>query len=188
MGSNWLRRELSVVQTRQARKQNEATAIYMASLVESCDEAIIGTTLDGRILSWNTAAERLFGYSAAEIIGRSYSLLVPPYRPEDLAEILTRIRDGGHVEPCETVRLRKNGTKVEVLLTVSPVKTSQGRIIGASILTHDITQRKLDENERTALIQELTAALVHSVRVRVENPGGSKSSPTSPRPNDPGRR
>jgi PAS domain S-box-containing protein len=164
-------RELRIAEERLVRKQDEATAVYLASLVESCDEAIIGTTVVGRILSWNTAAERLFGYSSAEIIGRSCSVLVPPHRPDDLPEMLTRIRDGGHLEPCETVRLRKDGTKVEVSLTVSPVKTTQGHVIGASILAHDITQRKLEESERLALIQELTAALARSVKVGVEHPG-----------------
>jgi PAS domain S-box-containing protein len=142
----------------------------MASLVESCDEAIIGTTLEGRILSWNTAAERLFGYKAAEITGCSCSVLVPRHRPEDFGEMLTTIRGGGHLEPCETVRLRKDGTKVEVSLTVSPVKTAQGHVIGASIVAHDITQRKLEETERLALIQELTAALARDASVRVDRP------------------
>jgi PAS domain S-box-containing protein len=164
-----INRDLSVAEERVVHRQNEAVAVYMASLVESCDEAIIGTTLEGEVLSWNMAAERLFGYSAAEITGRSYSKLVPSHRAEDPGEILSKIREGGHVEPCETVRLRKDGTKVEVLLTVSPVKTAQGRVIGASIVAHDITQRKMEESERLALIQELTDALAHSVRVKADH-------------------
>ena len=163
-------RELRVTNKNLIRKQGEAAAVYMASLVASCDEAIIGTTLEGTILSWNTAAERLFGYKAAEITGRSCGLLVPPHRPEDPEEILARIREGGHVQPCETVRLRKDGTKVEVLLTVSPVKTARGNVIGASIVAHDITQRKSQETERLALIQELTDALAHSVGVKLDHP------------------
>ena len=166
-----INRNLSVAEKRVVHRQNEAAAVYMASLVESCDEAIIGTTLEGEVLSWNTAAERLFGYSAAEITGRSYSALVPPHRPEDPGEILARIRDGAHVEPCETVRLRKDGTRVEVLLTVSPIKTAQGGVIGASIVAHDITQRKMEESERLALIQELTDALAHSFRIKADQTG-----------------
>jgi PAS domain S-box-containing protein len=160
--------KLSASHERQDR--SDAAGMFMASLVESCDEAIIGTTLEGRVLSWNSAAEHLFGYTAAEIVGRSYTLLDPPYRPENLAEMLPGIRDGNHVEPCETVHFRKNGAKVEVLLRVSPV-TNQGRVIGASIVAHDITQRKLEESERLTLIQELTAALARSLNLTTEHTG-----------------
>jgi len=156
-----VRQELRAAQERRVRKQAEATAAYIASMVESCDHAIIGTTLDGTVVSWNTGADRLFGYTAAEIVGHSGAVLVPAYRPEDLSEILQRIAEGGPVESCETALLRKDGRPVHVLLAVSAIKEANGRVIGASLVAHDITRRKLEEDERLALIQDLTAALVH---------------------------
>jgi PAS domain S-box-containing protein len=162
-----VKRELRVAQERRIRKHAEATAAYLASLVASCDDAIIGTTLDGTVVSWNTGAERLFGYTAAEMVGHSGAVLVPAYRPEDLAEILGRIGEGGHVESCETTRLRKDGTAVEVLLAISQIKEANERVIGASIVAHDTTRRKLEENERLALIQDLTAALAQMGNVSV---------------------
>jgi len=157
-----VRQELRAAQERRLRKQAEATAAYIASMVESCDHAIISTSLDGTIVSWNTGAERLFGYTAAEIVGHSGAALVPAYRPENMSEILQRIGEGGQMESSETVRLRKDGTPVEVLLSVSPIKDADGQVIGTSIVAHEITNRKLQENERLSLIQELTAALAHT--------------------------
>lgn len=165
-----VRRELRAAQERQVREQAEASAAYVASLVESCDDAIIGMTLDSTLLSWNAGAERLFGHTSAEAVGQSAAILVPHYRPEDFSEILKRIQKGGPVESCETVQLRKDGTTIEVLLTVSPVKTPEGRVNGASIMAHDISQRKLEENDHVALIQELTAALTHTDKGRVQSP------------------
>jgi PAS domain S-box-containing protein len=165
-----VRQELRAAQERRVRKQAEATAAYIASMVQSCDDAIIGTTLDGTVVSWNTGADRLFGYTAAEIVGRSGAVLVPAYRPEDLSEILRRIGEGGPVESCETALLRKDGRPVHVLLAVSPVKEANGPVIGASLVAHDITRRKLEEDERLALIQELTAALVHMGNVSLQTP------------------
>jgi PAS domain S-box-containing protein len=118
--------------------------------------------LDGTIVSWNAGAERLYGYGSVEVIGRSVSVLVPPYRPQELPEILERISKGEHVERYETVRIRKDGKPIEVSLTISPIKDGGGRIIGASTVARDITRRKQEENERLALIQELTTALSHS--------------------------
>ncbi len=154
-----VRQELRAAQQRRVRKQAEATAAYIASLVESCDHAIIGTSLDGTVVSWNTGAERLFGYPAAEMVGHSGAVLVPAYRPENFSEMLKRIGAGGPVESCDTAWLRKDERPVHVLLAISPVKDTAQRVIGASIVANDITRRKLDENERLALIQELTTAL-----------------------------
>ena len=166
-----VRQELRAAQERRIRKQAEATAAYIASMVESCDHAIIGTTLDGTVVSWNTGADRLFGYTAAEIVGHSGAVLVPVYRPEDLSEILQRVAEGGPVESCETALLRKDGRPVHVLLAVSAIKEANGRAIGASLVAHDITRRKLEEDERLALIQELTAALVHMGNFNVQTSG-----------------
>jgi len=166
-----VRQELRAAQERRIRNHATATASYVASLVESCDDAIIGTALDGTVVSWNTGAEHMFGYTAAEMVGHSGAVLVPPYRPEDWSEMLTRIREGGRMESCETVRLRKDGTPMEVMLTVSSVKATDKQVIGVSMVVHDITRRKVEENDRLALIQELTAALAHLGGERVQARG-----------------
>jgi len=157
-----VRHELRAVQERRIRNQTDAAAAYLASLVQSCEDAIIGTTAEGSIISWNAAAERLYGYSTLEAIGQPISLLFPPYRPEEWSDTMDKLKQGEAVERLETVRLRKDGTPVEVSITVSLVRDGSGRIIGASTIARDISQRRQEENERLALIQELTAALSHS--------------------------
>jgi len=166
-----VRQELRAAQERRVSKQAEGTSAYIASMVESCDHAIIGTTLDGTVVSWNAGAEHLVGFTAAEIVGHSGAILVPAYRMEDLSEILERIGEGGPMESCETVLLRKEGSPVHVLLAVSAIKEADGRVIGASLVAHDITRRKLEEDERLALIEELTAALVHKENVSLQTAG-----------------
>jgi len=152
-------RELRAAQERRIRHQVEAATAYLASIVASCNDAIVGKTLDGTVLSWNAGAERIYGYTASEMIGRSVSVLIPSYRPDELLEILEKLCRGETVKELETVRIRKDGSAVEVLLTISPVKDASGRVIGASSVAHDNTQRKQEENERLGLIQDLTAAL-----------------------------
>jgi two-component system cell cycle sensor histidine kinase/response regulator CckA len=154
--------ELRAAQERRLCRRLETTRSYLASIVNSCTDAIVGKTLDGTVVSWNEGAEKLYGYSAAEIVGRSIKVLCPHYRPEELLEIMERVRQGERVEQVETVRLRKNGEPVEVSVVISPIKDAQGHIIGASSVSRDIGQRKQEENERLALIQELTAALAHA--------------------------
>ena len=100
------------------------------------------------MVSWNAGAERLYGYSAAEMIGRSISVLIPPYRPTELPEIFETIKQGEGVDGLETVRIRKDGTAVEVSLTISPIKDAGGRVVGASTVARDITRRKQEDNER----------------------------------------
>src|ERR1700691_4591536 len=100
----------------------------LAAIVDSSDDAILSKTLDGVITSWNKAAERIYGYQAAEIIGRSVSLLIPPDRPGEMAEILDRIRIGERVDHYETARRRKDGATVAISLTVSPVRDAAGGI------------------------------------------------------------
>lgn len=153
--------ELRASQERQIRRQTEAATAYLASIVQSCEDAIVGKTLDGTIVSWNAGAEKLYGYSAIEMIGRSVSVLFPRYRPNEFDEIMAKVRNGEQVNQLETVRTRKNGQPVEVSLTISPIRDVEGKVIGASTVARDITQRKLEEGERLALIQELTAALTH---------------------------
>jgi PAS domain S-box-containing protein len=133
---------------------------YLAAIVESSDDAIIGHTLDGTIASWNRGAERLYGYPAAEAVGQSLSLLVPPDHPDELPGILERIRKGETIEHYETERMRKDGRRVEVSLTISPVKDAEGRIIGASKIARDITARKEEERRK----DEFLALLAHELR------------------------
>ena len=157
-----VKRELRAAQERRDRRQAEAITAYLASIVQSCDDAIIGKTLEGIVVSWNAGAERLYGYSADEMIGRSMSVLIPSYRPEELPEIFEAIKRGESVDGLETVRIRKGGTPVEVSLTISPIKDGTGRIVGASAVARDITRRKQEEDERLGLIKDLTAALAHN--------------------------
>jgi PAS domain S-box-containing protein len=156
-----VKRELRAAQQRRDRRHTETIANYLASIVESCDDAIIGKTLDGTVVSWNPGAERLYGYSAGEMIGQPISRIIPPYRPSELPEIFEKIKQGNAVDAFETMRIRKNGTAVEVSLTISPIKDAGGRLVGASTVARDITRRKEEENERLGLIQDLTAALAH---------------------------
>src|SRR4051812_29518778 len=104
---------------------------FLAAIVESSDAAIIGKDLDGVILTWNRAAERLYGYSAAEIVGQSIALLIPPTLPDELSTILERIRAGQRVESIETVRRTKNGRLVDVSLSVTPIRDDTGAVVGA---------------------------------------------------------
>lgn len=156
-----VKQEMAAAQERRIRRQTEATAGYLASLVGSCDDAIIGETLQGVVVTWNAGAERLYGYKAEEMLGASITRVIPPERPEQLLEILAQNPSGGQVEHYETVRVRKDGKKIEVSLTISPIKDSSDRVIGVSSVERDITSTKLQENERLELIQELTAALAH---------------------------
>jgi PAS domain S-box-containing protein len=114
----------------------------LAAIVESADEAIASKTLDGIVTSWNPAAETLFGYTAAEIIGRHISILAAPGHEDEMPAILEHIRRGEKVERYETVRRRKDGRLVDIALTVSPVRDESGRIIGASKIARDITEHK----------------------------------------------
>jgi len=151
--------ELRAAQERRNQRQAEAVTEYLAAIVESCDDAIVGKTIDGTIVSWNSGAERLYGYRSVEMVGRSVSALIPAYRPDELPGIMEKLKRGESVEDFETVRVRKDGTTVEVSVTLSPVRDAGGRIIGASSVARDITRRKQEENERLSLIQDLTSAL-----------------------------
>ncbi len=118
-----------------------------AAIVQHSNDAIIGKTLDGIISSWNPAAERLYGYSAEEIIGQNVSVLAPPDRISEMEGLLQRIREGKSVEPFETVRARKDGQLINVHLTISPVRNSDDGIRGASIIVRDITEHKRSEQQ-----------------------------------------
>jgi len=124
------------------RKRSEQFEKRFASVIESSDDAIVSKDLDGIIKTWNPGAERLFGYTAEEVIGKPITLLIPMDRHGEESDILSRIRRGECVDHYETVRQRKDGSLVEISVTVSPIKNAEGRIIGASKIARDITERK----------------------------------------------
>jgi PAS domain S-box-containing protein len=116
-----------------------ATEPFLASIVRSSNDAIIGKTLDGTIVFWNAAAERLYGYEAAEIVGLGIGVLFPPDRASELSDLLTRVQAGETVRDLRTKRLRKDGTTVDVSITVSPITDTDGAVLGASTIAHDLT-------------------------------------------------
>ncbi|MGE3294711.1 MAG: PAS domain S-box protein [Geminicoccaceae bacterium] len=127
----------------------------LAAIVENSDDAIASKDLTGTVTSWNRAAERLFGYAAAEIVGHPIAVLAAPGRENEMPMILERIRRGEHVDHFETVRRRKDGSLVEIALTVSPIRDQTGRIVGASKIARDISERRRSEAERELRFSEL---------------------------------
>jgi PAS domain S-box-containing protein len=130
------------------RKQAEEEHSRLAALVESSNDAIVGKTLDGIITSWNQAAERLFGYSASEAVGKPITIIIPPTLYQEEEDIIGKLRQGIRIQHYETVRLRKDGTLIDVSLSISPVKDSTGKVIGAAKIARDITERReLDQRK-----------------------------------------
>ena len=132
------------------RLRDQEKIRHLASIVESSDDAIIGETLDETVISWNRGAERIYGYTSAEMVGRSLSVLVPDDRHDELADILKRLEQGDAVEHLETTRRRKDGQRINVALTMSPMKDASGRVVGASTIARDITERRQSQAEREA--------------------------------------
>ena len=128
-----------------SRRVADETQARLAAIVASSDDAVVSKTLQGIITTWNTGAERIFGYSAAEAIGKPINLIVPPERADDVEHVLSVLRAGGRVDHYETQRIRKDGRRIDVSLTVSPIRDSTGRVVGASKIARDITERKLAE-------------------------------------------
>jgi PAS domain S-box-containing protein len=124
----------------------------LAAIVDSSDDVIISKTLDGVITSWNRSAERIFGWSAAEAVGRNIRLIIPDERLAEEDEVLARIRRGDSVDHFETVRVAKDGSLVDISLTVSPIRDADGRVVGASKIARDITERRRMEAERERLL------------------------------------
>jgi PAS domain S-box-containing protein len=149
------------------RRRDEEDQAFLAALVESSEDAIVSKTLEGVIRTWNAGAERLFGYTAAEAVGRPITMIIPPERQDEEHEILARIRGGERVEHFETVRVTKQGRRVDVSLRISPVRDRSGRIIGASKVARDITERKRAEEalkEADRRKDEFIALLAHELR------------------------
>ncbi|HEX7733913.1 MAG TPA: PAS domain S-box protein [Ktedonobacteraceae bacterium] len=140
-------------------QQPEAAQLYLAALVASSEDAILSKDLDGIITSWNAAAERMYGYQAQEMIGQPVSLLFPPDRAQELAQIMERLRQGERIEPYETLRVRMDGSLVPVSVSISPIKDRRGTIIGASAIARDISKQKALEKQREAFVGLVTHEL-----------------------------
>ncbi len=137
-----------------ARKIEETRA-RLAAIVEFSEDAIIGKDLDGIITSWNRGAEQLYGYRAEEVVGKPISILLPEEKGDELTRIMERIRAGEHIERYETMRVRKNGQRIYVSLTISPITDALGRIIGASAIARDVTARRRTEEQLRRSNKEL---------------------------------
>lgn len=122
--------------------ETDEAVVRLAAVVESSDDAIIGKTLDGIVVSWNRGAQEIYGYTPQEVIGKPISILLPPGREDELPAIMQRIRAGEKVKHFETQRRRKDGTVIDVSVTISPIERTDGKIIGASAVARDITERK----------------------------------------------
>jgi two-component system, LuxR family, sensor kinase FixL len=158
----------------------EATRL-LAAIVESSEDAIVSKTLDGIVTNWNKAAERIFGYTAIEMIGQPISLLTPPGHADEIAEILGRIKAGERVEHYKTERLCKDGRIIQISLTVSPIRDQAGRIVGASKIARDITEAEL---AATALSERRICARssTRSPTAWSSSTSAASSNPSAPRP------
>jgi PAS domain S-box-containing protein len=148
------------------RKQVEATLARLAAIVECSDDAIVGTDINGIITSWNRGAERLFGYSADEMLGQPMTRLLPPHLAYEEQHILNRIRHGDNVEHLETVRRKKDGQLIDVSITASPIRDTTGKIVGASKIARDVTETKrieqqLRQSQKMEAIGQLTGGVAH---------------------------
>ena len=139
-------------------RPHEVSQAFLAAIVASSEDAIVGKNLDGIITSWNPAAERLYGYTAEEAIGRPISILIPPSRPTELPSIMDRLRRGERIHHFETTRVRKDGSLLDVSLSLSPIRDARGRIVGAAGIGHEITDRRKAERERDDLLTRERAA------------------------------
>ena len=142
---------ISVVEDITERRTSEEAQFRLRAIVESSDDAIVSKKLDGVITSWNAAATHIFGFTAEEVIGRSITIIIPPDLQDEETTILSRLRRGERIEHYQTVRMTKSGRKLDVSLTISPVRDSKGNIIGASKIARDITERKQAEQSRNLL-------------------------------------
>ena len=156
-----------------SRKEAEQGQRRLAAIVESSDDAIIGRNLSGIVTNWNRAAERMFEYSAKEMIGRPITIIIPPELRDDERKILETIERGERIERRETVRLTRNGERIDVSLTVSPVRDEAGRVMGAASIARDITQEKKTEQalrltERLASVGRMAATVAHEINNPLE--------------------
>jgi PAS domain S-box-containing protein len=151
-----VKRALEEKRLRAEAKRALEAVTWLATIVESCDDAIIGLTKEGVITSWNKGAEKLYGYPSTEILGHPVSALIPPDRSGELTTFLASLGNGARMEQFETVRLRKNGSLVDVSLSVFPLLDSRGEVTGAASIAHDITARKRADEALEKRTRELT--------------------------------
>ena len=162
------------------RKRTEQASAQLAAIVESSDDAIIAKTLEGQITSWNQAAQRIYGYSPAEAVGRQISMLIPSGQQDDTSGLLASIASGGGVSHHESSRRRKDGRAIDVSVTVSPIRDPNGRVIGASTVARDITEHKHAERELARLADaaeygsDAVVSIDSDTRVRAWNPGAER--------------
>ena len=153
------------------RRSAEAERSLLAAIVESSQDAVIGKQLDGTITSWNETAERLYGYTAEEAVGRHISLVVPEDHNDELEEIMSRLRHGERIEHVETVRVTKSGERKDVSLTISPIRDASGRWVGASTVARDITDYKHTAEERARLLLTVERERLRLRRLVADVPG-----------------
>ena len=153
-----------------ALRESEQRLRWLTAILDSSDDAVVGKNLAGVITCWNTGAERVFGYSASEAIGQPVTLVIPRDRQSEEGDILTRIRRGQRIDHFETVRQRKQGGRIEVSLTVSPIKDAYGNIFGAAKIARDITEQKKNQGKAGAAAQYLLWAFEE-----VEKAGNEKA-------------
>jgi PAS domain S-box-containing protein len=147
------------------RKDARLVQAHLAAIVESSDDAIVSKTLGGVITSWNAAAERIFGFKAAEAIGQPIALIIPEERLGEETEILKRLGEGQKIDHFETVRRAKDGRLLSISLTLSPIRDASGAVIGASKIARDITERKRMESERQRWLEREQRARAHAERI-----------------------
>jgi len=138
------------------RCRAEQDSAHLAAIVASSDDAIVTKTLEGRITSWNAGATRIFGYEAAEMVGQPITRIIPPESQDEEQQILARLKRGEHIHHYETVRIAKDGRRVDISLTVSPLRDRFGNVVGASKIARDITERKNAERLQRLLMEELS--------------------------------
>jgi two-component system CheB/CheR fusion protein len=172
-GSHVGQMTLITIQDITSRKEAEQVERRLAAIVESSDDAIISKDLNGIVISWNQAAEKMFGYSAREMIGRSITTIIPPELQDDERKILETIGRGERIEHFETVRLTKSGEPIDVSLTISPIRDEAGRVTGAAKISRDITQEKKTEqalrtSERLVSVGRMAATVAHEINNPLE--------------------
>jgi PAS domain S-box-containing protein len=161
------------------RLTDDRAALHYAAIIEWSDDAIISKDLNGVIMSWNRGAQRLFGYTAGEVIGKPVTILMPEDRYNEEPMILERIRRGERIEHYETVRQRKDGTLVDISLTVSPIRNWNGLVVGASKIARDITDRRRAQERQDLLLWEMDHRIKNLFALAMSVVTLSARSPTS---------